>query len=386
MLPVNPGVGRPVAAGDLPGHGLDEAVGVTVGLLRRQPAPVTAAGPGHRGAEVDGHGERHAAGVVGVVADQHDPTGGVGLDDHACRSLSRRVDRVDRVEVHPAAELAGGDVAGDPGAAVERGDVGVEAGRGPVAAVEGALVDPQHVGHRVVEEAVEASEHVDQEAAQPVAPVVVERRQVGHRCLGSEQQLVGPHRGPRHPGPPAAGRRRHQSLARGVRHRAERGAVALQLGRGGAAPSRTRRSARGVRDGGADLGAPVLEHQHVGDRGVGAQGGRALGPQVDDLAGLRGAEVGEGGVVVGGVEHDLGPAVGEGRPPVGEGQHVVGAGGLEPARAERAAGRPGGGAGSGARARSRSSRRSTDRRGTRPVGVGALGFRAVHGARYRPSD
>ena len=88
----------------------------------------------------------------------------------------------------------------------------------------------------------------------------------------------------------------------------------------------------GMGDGGADLGAAVLEHEHVVDVVAGAERRGALGPQVDHLAGAGDAERGEGGVVVGRVEHDLGPVAVERRPPVGEPAHVVGLGRLESRR------------------------------------------------------
>jgi len=42
----------------------------------------------HRIIDADHVIERDAPGVVGVVADQHDPPRGMGLDRHARRSLS----------------------------------------------------------------------------------------------------------------------------------------------------------------------------------------------------------------------------------------------------------------------------------------------------------
>jgi hypothetical protein len=62
-----------------------------------------------------------------------------------------------------------------------------------------------------------------------------------------------------------------------------------------------------VGDGGADLGPAVLEHQDVVDVVMATEDGGAVGPQLDHLEGAVDAEGRERGVVVAGVEHDLGP-------------------------------------------------------------------------------
>ena len=95
-----------------------------------------------------------------------------------------------------------------------------------------------------------------------------------------------------------------------------------------------------VGDGGAHLLAPVLEHQHVGHVGPGAQGLGALGPQVDHTAGAVEPQAGERLVVLGGVEHHFATVVGQRGPAVDEGAHPVRLGRLGAAHAEgaRAAG------------------------------------------------
>ena len=92
-----------------------------------------------------------------------------------------------------------------------------------------------------------------------------------------------------------------------------------------------------VVDGGPDLGAVVLEAQHVGDVVAAAERRGAFGPEVDDRAGPLDAEAGEGLAVFGAVEDDLAAAVGERRPAVRERAHDVRLGRLESADAERAA-------------------------------------------------
>ncbi|GAA4916165.1 hypothetical protein GCM10023237_40600 [Streptomyces coeruleoprunus] len=63
-----------------------------------------------------------------------------------------------------------------------------------------------------------------------------------------------------------------------------------------------------VAEGDADLGAPVLEAEHLLDMGVFGQLGGAVGPRLQDEPGLFGGEVGERGVVVGGEADDLAAA------------------------------------------------------------------------------
>jgi hypothetical protein len=92
----------------------------------------------------------------------------------------------------------------------------------------------------------------------------------------------------------------------------------------------------GMRDRRSDLGAAVLEDQHVVDVVTGAELCGALRPQVHDAAGAVDAERPELGAVVRGVEHHLAAAVGHRRPAVREAADVVGLGRLEAAGAERA--------------------------------------------------
>ena len=148
------------------------------------------------------------------------------------------------------------------------------------------------------------------------------------------EQLVGPVGRSGDPGPPTTGPVHHQVIGG---WRAECAAVGRQLvGRDRGDLVVGVDLAVRVGDGGAHLRAPVLEHEHVVDVVAGAERGGPLGPEVDDPAGTRPAQVGEGGVVVRGVEHDLGPVVGHRRPAVGERLHVVGLRGLEATDAERA--------------------------------------------------
>ena len=88
----------------------------------------------------------------------------------------------------------------------------------------------------------------------------------------------------------------------------------------------------------ADLGAAVLEHEHVGDLRPRSELRASLRPQVDDLAHPVRTERPERRLVLRRVEDDLAAAVGHRRPAVREPPHVVRARRLEPTGAERAAG------------------------------------------------
>src|SRR5690606_22376107 len=81
-----------------------------------------------------------------------------------------------------------------------------------------------------------------------------------------------------------------------------------------------------VLEGDADLGAAVLEAEHLPDGGEVRQLGGPVGPGVQHEPGLSLAQVGEGGVVVGGEADDLAAArvAGQGGEPVLEDDHVVG--------------------------------------------------------------
>ncbi len=80
-----------------------------------------------------------------------------------------------------------------------------------------------------------------------------------------------------------------------------------------------------VREGHADLGAPVLEAVDLTDPVVGGELGGAVGPGGQDQRGALLVELGEGGQVVGGEADDLAAAgvAGEGGEAVLEDDHVV---------------------------------------------------------------
>ncbi|CAM5275042.1 hypothetical protein SGRIM128S_07617 [Streptomyces griseomycini] len=80
-----------------------------------------------------------------------------------------------------------------------------------------------------------------------------------------------------------------------------------------------------VLEGDTDLGAPVLEAEHLFHGGQMRQLGRPVRPGLQDQPRLPFAQVGEGGVVVGGEADDLAPArvPGQRGEPVLEDDHVV---------------------------------------------------------------
>ena len=239
----------------------------------------------------------------------------------------------DRVEVLLARDLGGGDEPLDAGRAPGRHDLDVEPGIVVAVADRGTLVQPHHVRHLRPVEPVETLEHVDEQAGERVAVLVIGRWEVGQPVAGRDLDREREGRGERHPGGPCAvvG---DESLTRV-------GIVAPPAGE--ARRLAARDVVKGVDltvwvgDGRADLCTAVLEHEDVLDVVAGAEGGRALRPEVDDLAGAVDPELPEGRVVLGRVEHDLAPVRLHGGPSVGEPSHVVGLGSLEPAHAERAA-------------------------------------------------
>ena len=87
-------------------------------------------------------------------------------------------------------------------------------------------------------------------------------------------------------------------------------------------------------DRGTHLWAAVLEDQHVVHVVARAQLLRAVGPQIDHLAGPGNTEGREGGVVDGRVQHDLASAAVHRRPPIREPTDVVRVGGLQTTDAE----------------------------------------------------
>ena len=138
-------------------------------------------------------------------------------------------------------------------------------------------------------EPVEPSEHVDEHRRQRVAVLVAQRRQVGQiRSSGRDLERDRERRRQRHPRAPRADDRRDRARVAGI-------------GSGRHPPARRARLPAGhvvvgvdlpvgMGDRRADLGAAVLEHEHVVDVVAGAERGGALRPQVDHLAGAGDAE------------------------------------------------------------------------------------------------
>ena len=91
------------------------------------------------------------------------------------------------IEELAARHLGGGDEPGDAGTAPRRHDLDVEPRLRPVLPVGRALVEPHHVRQRLVVEAVESIEDVDQQCRQVIATRVVDRGEIGElpvRCEG----------------------------------------------------------------------------------------------------------------------------------------------------------------------------------------------------------
>ena len=137
----------------------------------------------------------------------------------------------------------------------------------PLAAVEGPLVEPQHVGDGPSPHAVESRQHVDEDARRGRAGSRPSATAGRARALsGATHEVVRPHRRPRHPRTPStdAG-----DVAR-ARSSAHSGHPSVRRGRSSASGCRGHDVVRidlavRVGDRGADLGAAVLEHQHVRD-------------------------------------------------------------------------------------------------------------------------
>ena len=68
--------------------------------------------------------------------------------------------RLDRIEPDAATEFASSDEALGAGRTEDRSDVGMDSDRATVDTVEGALVEPQHQGHRCIEEGIESTDDV----------------------------------------------------------------------------------------------------------------------------------------------------------------------------------------------------------------------------------
>ena len=168
-------------------------------------------------------------------------------------------------------------------------------------------------------------------AASPWRPRVVEGGKVGDRGVREEGQRIREDRSVGHPCPPA-GRGCHEPLA------GEGKALpAPQLSKRlvGDGVERVDLPVR-VRDGRADLGAAILEHEDVCQIVARPEGRAAVGPQVDDLARAADAERPEGRVVLWRVEDDLAARAGHGRPAVRKPPDVVRLRRLETTRAEGA--------------------------------------------------
>ena len=184
-----------------------------------------------------------------------------------------------RVEEDAGAELSGRDVAGHAGGPPGGDDLDVEARLGPVAAVERPLVDPEHVRDGLLEQAIQPLEHVDQELQRArggrassrdgrSGTAVVRERAVSAYgkigASGTQARQPGAVATSRSPGSANSAPRARSSRSGMLGHEVERVDLPVR-----------------VRDGRADLGAAVLEHEHVGDVAARAERGAALGPQVD---------------------------------------------------------------------------------------------------------
>lgn len=90
-----------------------------------------------------------------------------------------------------------------------------------------------------------------------------------------------------------------------------------------------------MRDGGADAGASILEHEDEVDVGAMPQLLGAFGPEVDDPSDPLGSERGETGIVLRRIQDDFATIAVHGRPTIHEPTRFVRLGSLESADAER---------------------------------------------------
>ena len=199
------------------------------------------------------------------------------------------------------------------------------------------LVQPHHVGQRRSGRAGRAARtRRSRSVGERVTVLVARRRQVGQiRSRGATSSASRERRCERHPGPPRR-RIRDQPFA-GHRRRAATG------GRRRAGVPATGHVVVGVDlavrvgDGRADLGAAVLEHEHVVDVVASAELVVRSAHRSITLRAPSTPSDEKRRVVVRRVEHDLAALAVHRRPSVGEPPHVVRLRCLEPADAERAA-------------------------------------------------
>jgi hypothetical protein len=90
------------------------------------------------------------------------------------------------IEELAARHFGGGNESGDPGAAPWRHDLDVEPRLRPFLPIGRSLVEPHHVGQRLVIQAIEPIVDVDEQRRQGVAAFVTQRGQVGHLLVGRQ--------------------------------------------------------------------------------------------------------------------------------------------------------------------------------------------------------
>lgn len=194
---------------------------------------------------------------------------------------------------------------------------------GPYPVVEWPLVNPHHERHRSGEESVESRHDVDEEFTERIPRRVVEGRKIWNGSARSEENFVWPTGSSRNPCVPVADTG-DQAIAdrngieaavhpigrefgeRGRGHVGERIDLSMRMG-----------------DCRSDFGAAVLEHENVRNIVACSQCRTSFGPEIDDLSCLQCRKVGKGCIMIGRVEHDLGPSIRKRGPPVGEGAHLV---------------------------------------------------------------